>query len=279
MTGSVPSSRPSMMCARSRSKPPPAPEAFSARAIAEILAIAAAAWTPGRNDPVSVAVPSSSGYRLTRAFRSASLRRCSAPAGSAAMTARRRHARSCPVLCRPAAGNTRSSTASATRSDSPAVASAISRVRARSIVPADNAAPVPASCQRSCTPSAVQPQAPSCDIPSASATCAAACGGSRVGRPEVSAPIRGSAAAHRDAIIAAASSSRACAHDATRRHAAARAGRSASPVATTWTPSSHAASAGPAGNASATRPGTAAGSIPAASAASATASSAARIAS
>ena len=81
--------------------------------MALIRAIAAAAWMTGICCPASVAVWSWSGYSTTRARRSASLRRASAPAGSMERTARRSAARSIPVVWSPAAGSTRASTARA----------------------------------------------------------------------------------------------------------------------------------------------------------------------
>ena len=51
-------------------------------------------------------VRSGSGYKLTFACRCASRRRCSAPSGSAAITARRSATRSCPLVCPPASGST-----------------------------------------------------------------------------------------------------------------------------------------------------------------------------
>ena len=58
MRGRVPSSRPIYTWADSRSMLPPAPDAFSARAIALIRAIAAVACTAGSRCPASVAVAS-----------------------------------------------------------------------------------------------------------------------------------------------------------------------------------------------------------------------------
>ncbi|HEY1619988.1 MAG TPA: hypothetical protein VGG25_20360 [Streptosporangiaceae bacterium] len=127
--GRVPSSSPMKMWARSRSIPPPAPEAFKALARAVIRAIAAAACGAGRLVPVSVAVPSSSGYKLTRARRSAALRRSSAPSGSAIITARRSRDRSWAYVNSPAPGRTSSSTRRAVSSSSRLVASLISRAR------------------------------------------------------------------------------------------------------------------------------------------------------
>ncbi len=129
-----------------------------------IRAIAAAARTDGRLYPASEAVPSGSGYRLTLARRSASSLRRSAPSGSAVITARRKAARSCPVVWSPAAGRILASTARAASSSRTAVASAISRALARSIWPARSAAPVAVSRQVSVTASSLHQDAAACDI-------------------------------------------------------------------------------------------------------------------
>jgi hypothetical protein len=197
--------------------PPPFPAAFIPRASAVSRAIAAAACTPGRFDPTSVAVPASSGYRLTFACRSAACRRSSAPAGSTRRTARRNAARSCPVDWPPAPGSTRPSTARASSSLSGAVASATSRARPRSMAPAASAAPAARSRQPSVTARSAHHDAPTCDMASASDTSLAADAVTRSGRPSSSTSARRSRAADRDAIAAMAVSSPACAHDATRR--------------------------------------------------------------
>ncbi len=110
MYGRVPSRRPMKTWARTRSIRPPLPAAFIALASAVIRAIAAAACTPGNAYPASVAVPSSSGYSTTEAFRSASRRRRSAPSGSALITARRSAACNCPRVSHPARPSTAPST-------------------------------------------------------------------------------------------------------------------------------------------------------------------------
>lgn len=134
------------------------------------------------------------------------------------------------------------------------MASAISRARGRSIVPAASAAPVAASRQvkvtaRSSHQSALQP-----DITSPSDTCAAASSGTRSGRPSAATAIFGSRAADRDAICATAASSPACAHDASRRNDAATPASAPSSSSAGSAVASHPARPGPAGRHSATRP-------------------------
>ena len=182
-SGRVPRIRPISATERRKSRPPPIPADFIARAIAVSRAIPAAACTPGSRVAASVAVPSGSGYKLTFACRCASRRRCSAPSGSAAITARRSATRSCPLVCPPAFGSTADSTARAVSSSSGPVASAISLARYRSMVPADSAARVAASRHRSVTPRLVQAIAAGWDITSSRPTVDAAAGVTRSGRP------------------------------------------------------------------------------------------------
>src|SRR3984957_15890447 len=157
-----------------------------ARAIAVSRAMAAAACTAGRHVPARVAVPSAgSEYRLTLACRWASLRRCSAPSGSAAITARRSAARSCPLVCCPARGSTLDSTARAVSSSSGLVASAIRRARYRSMCPAFRAAQVAGSFHRSVTPRLVQAIAAGWARTSSRPTVDAAAGVTWSGRPSV----------------------------------------------------------------------------------------------
>ncbi len=238
--------------------PPPAPAAFMAWARAPILAIAAAARTDGRLYPASEAVPSGSGYRLTRARRSASSRRRSAPLGSAVITARRRAARSCPVVWSPAPGRTLASTARALSSSRTAVASAISRARPRSIFPARSAAPVAGSRQVRVTARSLHQDAAACDMVRASDTWAQASSGSRTGRPSLPVPIFLSAAADRAASSATTASSPAWAQDASRRYDAAIPARAPSSSSATGLVASQPARSGPVGSDSATRPETAA---------------------
>ena len=252
--GRVPHSRPRNTWARSRSMPPPAPDAFSARARALIRAIAAAAPIPGSWYPASVAVPSSSGYRQTFARASDCWRRRSAPSGSTAITARRSAARSPALVSSPARGRIWSSTVRASCSASRAVASAISRARGRSIVPAASAAPVAASRHLSVIARSSHHSALQRDITRPSDTSAAASSGTRAGLPLPSTVTFGSRAADRDAICATAASSPACAHDASRRHDAATPASAPSSSPAGSAAASHPARPGPAGKHSATRP-------------------------
>jgi hypothetical protein len=92
--------------------------------------MAAAAWTDGRLVPARVAVSASgSGYKVTLAWRWACWRRCSAPSGSTANTARRRKTRSWPVVCWAARDRTRDSMARAVSSSRGAMASAMRRAQ------------------------------------------------------------------------------------------------------------------------------------------------------
>ena len=97
------------------------------------------------------------------------------------------------------------------------------------MVPAASAAPVAASRQPSCTARSAHADAPYGDMVSSSATCAAADRVTTGGQPSAPAAAFSSRAAARDVICATAASSRACAHDATRRHDPATAARSPSP--------------------------------------------------
>lgn len=87
-------------------------------------------------------MPSSWRRRLWRTSAFPLRAACSAPAGSAAITARRTAARSCAYVMSPAAGRIFASTARAASCASAVVASAITFARYRSIAPVASAAAV-----------------------------------------------------------------------------------------------------------------------------------------